>query len=215
MTMLRDDDPTTRKDGKRLSEINLVEDEWVTIKKLIKILEPFASGTELLEGSNYTTISFMYDAITEITNGIVNSSEIDPEEINLTDHTTIFDHDIGIEDLDDNDEEIYDLPKKRKISLNIPQDCNNLIEKVKSALYMAMNHYWNVPQDEGMIATFLDPRCKSLSFASESQKTRTKALLKEIYEAEKQELDNNHQQNLQSPDNPLLQNRDVTAIRSY
>ena len=41
-----------------------------------------------------------------------------------------------------------------------------------------MNHYWDVPQDEAMIATFLDPRCKSLNFASETQKTNTKNLLK-------------------------------------
>jgi hAT family C-terminal dimerisation region len=206
MTMLRDDDPTTRKDGKRLSEINLVEEEWVAIKQLIKILEPFASGTELLEGSKYATISFMYDAITEITNGVISSNEINPEEIDLTNHTTIFDHDIGIEDPDD-DDEIDDHPKRRKISINIPQDCNNLIGKVKSALYMAMDYYWNVPQDEGMIATFLDPRCKSLNFASDSQITRTKTLLREIYKEAKQDLGPIQQQQIsQSPVNPLLQN---------
>ena len=158
ITMSRDDDLTTRNDGKRLSEINLIEDEWVAIKQLIKILEPFAAGTELLEGSSYATISFMYDAITEITNSIIRPDEIDPEEIDLTNHTTIFDRDIGIEDPNDDDETDNHL-RQRKIS---PQDCNNLIKKVKSALYIAMNHYWDVPQDEGMIATFLDPRCKSL-----------------------------------------------------
>jgi hypothetical protein len=203
MAMLRDDDPTMRKDGKRLREINLNEDEWNTIKQLIKILEPFASGTELLEGSNYATISFMYDAIAEITNGIIDSDEIDLEEIDFTDHTTIFDNDIAIEDSDD--DEINDYQKRRKILVNIPQNCNNLIGKVRSALYTAMNYYWNVPQDEGMIATFLDPRCKSLNFASESQKTRTKTLLREIYEKEKRDLGTNHQQqNSQSPGNPLL-----------
>ncbi|CAB4418984.1 unnamed protein product [Rhizophagus irregularis] len=205
MTILRDDDPTTRKDGKRLREINLNEDEWDAIKQLIKILEPFASGTELLEGSNYATISFMYDAITEITNGIVRSNEIDPEEIDLTNHTTIFDYDIGIEDSDD--DVIDDHPKQRKISVSIPQDCHNLIEKVRSALYTAMNYYWNVPQDEGMIATFLDPRCKSLNFAFESQLTRTKSLLREIYVKAKQDLGANREhQNSQSPGNPLLRN---------
>src|SRR5688572_24367189 len=176
MTMLRNKDPTTRNDGKRLSEINLTQDEWAAIKQLIRILEPFASGTELLEGSKYATISFMYDVITEITNGIISSSEITPEEIDLTNPTTIFDNDIGIED-PDNDDEIDNHPKRRKILINIPQDCDGLIEKVKSALYIAMKHYWNVPQDEGLIATFLDPRCKSLSFASESQIIRTKTLL--------------------------------------
>ena len=143
----------------------------------------------------------MYDAITEITNGIINSNEINPEDIELNNHTTIFDHDIGIEDDDD---EIDDYPRRRKIAINIPQDCNNLIEKVKSALYIAMKHYWNVPQDEAMVATLLDPRCKSLSFASESQRTRAKNILREKAEEAKQDLGTVGAVRSQSPDNPLL-----------
>ena len=144
MIMSRDNDLTTRNDGKRLSEINLIKDEWVAIKQLIKILEPFAAGTE----------------------GIISSNEIDPEEIDHTNHSTIFDRDIGIEDLSNDDETDNHLRQ----SINTLQDCDKLIEKVKSALYIAMNRYWDVPQDEAMIATFLDPRCKSLNFASETQK---------------------------------------------
>lgn len=116
MIILRDDDLTTRKDGKRLHEINLTEDEQDAIKQLIKILKPFASGTELLEGSNYATISFMYDAITEITNGIVRFNEIDLEAIDLTNHTTIFDYYIGIEDSDD--DVIDDHPNRAPIGFS-------------------------------------------------------------------------------------------------
>lgn len=64
--MSRDSDPMTRKDGQRLSKINLSNDEWTAIKQLIDVLEPFASATKLLEGSKYATISFMYDVITAI-----------------------------------------------------------------------------------------------------------------------------------------------------
>ncbi|CAG8770580.1 15989_t:CDS:2, partial [Funneliformis caledonium] len=47
----------------------------------------------------------------------------------------------------------------KEIDLTNPTtDCNDLIGKVKSALYIAMKHYWNIPQDEGLIAAFLDPR---------------------------------------------------------
>jgi len=212
--MLRDKDPTTRKDGKRLSEINLTGDEWVAIKQLIIILKPFASATELLEGSKYATISFMYDAITEITNGLINSSEINPEEIDLTNPTTVFDNDIGIEDPDD-DDEVDDHPKRRKISINTPQDCNDLIGKVRSALYIAIKHYWNVPQDECLIAAILDPRCKYLGFASESQIIRTKNLLKEIYEKAKEDLGVvQQQQQSQSPGNSLLRNIFANRYRS-
>ena len=187
ITMSRDSDPITRKDGRRLSKINLSKDEWIAIKQLIKVLEPFASGTELLEGSKYATISFMYDAITEIKKGVYSTYDIESEDIDLTNYTTVFDDDVGIEDPDD-DDEIDDHPKRRKILINTPQDCKDLIEKVKFALYMAINHYWSVPQDEGMIATLLDPRCKFLNFADELQKSQTKALLREIYNEKKQEL---------------------------
>ena len=203
--MTRDQDPIIRKDGRRLSKINLNEEEWDAIKQLIKVLEPFASGTQLLEGSKYATISFMYDAITEIKNGVYNTYDMRNECIDLTDHTTVFDDNVGIEDPDD-DDEADDYPKQRKILINTPQDCKDLIEKVRYALYKAMNHYWCVPQDEGMIATLLDPRCKSLNFANESQRNHTKALLREIYNVKKQELGVIQQQVPQSTVNPLLQN---------
>lgn len=205
ITMSRDQDPITRKDGRRLSKINLNEEEWDAIKQLIIVLEPFASGTQLLEGSKYATISFIYDAITEIKSGVYNTHDTQNECIDLTDHATVFDDDIGIEDPDD-DDEIDDRPRRRKILINTPQDCNDLIEKVRFALYTAINHYWCVPQDEGMIATLLDPRCKSLNFANESQKNQTKALLREIYNEKKQELGVIQQQISETPANPLLQN---------
>ena len=204
--MMKDNDSTTRKDGRRLSKINLNEDEWDAVKQLIKVLEPFASGTQLLEGSKYATISFMYDAITEIKNGVYNTDDTQYECIDLTDHTTVFDDDVGIGDPDD-DDEVDDHPKRRKILINTPQDCRNLIEKVRFALYTAINHYWCVPKDEGMVATLLDPRCKSLNFASDSQKNQTRTLLREIYNEKKQELGVIQPQVVsQLPVNPLLQN---------
>ena len=151
---------------------------------MIKILEPFASGTELLEGSKYAIISFMYDVITEITNGIISFNEVNPEEIDLTNPTTVFDTDIGIENPNDNDK-IDDYSKRWNILINISQDCKDLIEKVKLALYTVIKHYWKISQDEGLIAAFLDLRYKSLSFASESQIIRIKILLREIYDEAK------------------------------
>ena len=65
-----------------------------------------------------------------------------------------------------------------------------------------MNEYWNIPQSEGMIATFLDPRCKSLSFANELQKDQTKTLLKRIYNERKQELGIIQQQQQPQPQSP-------------
>ncbi|CAB4400201.1 unnamed protein product [Rhizophagus irregularis] len=207
ITMSRDSDPMTRKDGQRLSKINLSNDEWIAIKQLIDVLEPFASATKLLEGSKYATISFMNDVITAIKNGVQSTQNVEPN-IDFTYPTTVFDDDIGIED-PDNDDEVDDYPKRQKILINTPQDCKDLTEKVKLALHTAINHYWIVPQNEGMIATLLDPRCKSLNFANESQKNQTKALFREIYNEKRQELSTIQQQQSLSPDNTinsLLQN---------
>jgi hypothetical protein len=53
-------DPNTRRDGKRLKNINLTDDEWQVMNKLVNILKDFAGATEYLGRSNYTTISLMY-----------------------------------------------------------------------------------------------------------------------------------------------------------
>src|ERR1700722_9257351 len=63
----------------------------------------------------------------------------------------------------------------------MPQDCNNLILKVKSALYESITHYWNIPEDYGLIATLLDPRCKSLSFVSPELHNGIHSKLRSIY----------------------------------
>src|SRR5581483_4753791 len=59
-----------------------------------------------------------------------------------------------------------------------------------------------------MIATLLDPRCKSLNFADELQKIQTRDLLKEIYNKKKQELGMIQQAPRARPqvNNSLLQN---------
>ncbi|PKC69952.1 hypothetical protein RhiirA1_502946 [Rhizophagus irregularis] len=125
--MSRDSDSMTRKDGQRLSKINLSNDEWIAIKQLIDVLEPFASATKLLEGSKYATISFMNDVITAIKNGVQSTQNVEPN-IDFTYPITVFDDDIGIKD-PDNDDEVDDHPKWQKILINTPQDCKDLTEK--------------------------------------------------------------------------------------
>ena len=109
--MSRDSDPIIQKDGRRLSKINLSKDEQIAIKQLIKVLAPFASGIELLEESKYAKISFMYDVITKIKKGVYSTYDIESEDIDLTNHITVFDDDMGIEDPND-DNEINDHPKR-------------------------------------------------------------------------------------------------------
>ena len=55
------------------------------------------------------------------------------EVVDFTESNTAFDDDIEYEDVESGD--IVDQSKQRKIKINTPQNCENLILKVKSALY--------------------------------------------------------------------------------
>ena len=111
-------DPDTRRDGKRLKNINLTDDKWRAISNLIVILEDFAGVTEYLGGSNYTTISMMYSLLTMISQKIM-PDNINMEIIDLTSPNTAFDDDLGYEDAPE-DEPITQQPKRRKININAP-----------------------------------------------------------------------------------------------
>ena len=203
-TMLIDPDPSTRRDGKRLKNINLTENEWQEMNKLIIILEDFAGATEYLGGSKYTTISLMYSILAMINQKILPDDDSNVEMIDLTSLNTAFDDDVGYEDAPE-DEPISGQPKRRKISINTPQNCTDLEKRVKAALYQSMNHYWEVPQEQGMLAALLDPRFKELRFASNSLRVRTQEQLKDAYQDMKNL--NNEDQEVESqpvPSNSLL-----------
>jgi hypothetical protein len=103
------------------------------------------------------------------------------EVIDLTSQNTAFDDDVGYEDAPE-DEPISGQPTRRKININMPQNCINLEKRVKAALYQAMNHYWEVPQEQGMLAALLDPRFKELGFASSSLRLRIQEQLRNAYQ---------------------------------
>ena len=174
-----DSNAQARKDGKRLKEINLVDEEWEALKKLTCILKKFAEATDLLGGSTYTTISFMYQALQIIKRDICTFTK-ESVDIDPTTQDTVFDEDV--EYVDSPEDEINTKhPKGRKIFIETPQNCKNLEKHVKNALYKAMNYYWNVPNEYGMMGALLDPRCKELRFASDHLKVQTQEELRSIY----------------------------------
>ncbi|CAG8618236.1 11227_t:CDS:2 [Cetraspora pellucida] len=61
-------------DGIHLEKINLTSVEWDAISILTAVLRPFTEATELLEGSKYATISFMYSVITVIEQRLISTS---------------------------------------------------------------------------------------------------------------------------------------------
>lgn len=130
--MSNNSDSKACKDAKKLKSIIITEDEWIVLEELTILLAPFAEITELLGGSNYSTISFMWPAITILTkscNLSVASANI--EEIDLMDASDVFD-DIE-EDIVDLDEEFatITIANGNVIKLNQPQNTDGLVNKIK------------------------------------------------------------------------------------
>ena len=145
----------------------------------------------------------------------------DVKVVDLTSPNTAFDDDVGYEDAPD-DEPITERPKRRKININTPQDCTNLEKHVKAALYQSINHYWDVPQEQGMLAALLDPRFKELKFASDSLRIKTQEQLNDAYQNMRNLTDEDQEAILQPvSSNSLLarifQNNDthVDEVTSY
>src|SRR5215213_212555 len=195
-TMLIDPDPSTRRDGKQLKSINLTEDEWQEISKLVKVLKDFAKATEYLGGSKYTTISLMYSVLVIISQKLLPDDNSNVEVVDLTSPNTAFDDDVGYEDAPE-DEPISIQPKCRKININMPQNCTDLDKRVKAALYQSMNHYWEVPQEQGMLAALLDLRFKELEFASDLLRIKTHEQLKNAYQDMRNQSDEDQDAGLQ------------------
>ncbi|CAG8743551.1 31365_t:CDS:2, partial [Racocetra persica] len=160
VTMNADSDSNVRKDANRLKSMMITEDEWIVLKELTMLLAPFAEITEL--------------------QGVVSTNA---EEIDLMDTSDVFD-DIEEENIIDLDKESATITTidGSKIKLNQPQNTNSLVNKVKEKLYMALKYYWNIPTNSSLIATLLDPRCKSMKQLKNQERDKAISLLKENYE---------------------------------
>ncbi|RIB18935.1 hypothetical protein C2G38_2183263 [Gigaspora rosea] len=75
----------------------------------------------------------------------------------------------------------YISSKQQCVNINNSQNCIDLEKKVKSILYDAILHYWDVPSNEAILAMLLDPQCKPLLFMTESLTNRAFELLKTVY----------------------------------
>ncbi|GBC00393.1 hypothetical protein RclHR1_03840015 [Rhizophagus clarus] len=131
--------PQVRKDGKRLKEINLVDEEWEALRRLTNILKKFAEATDLLGGSTYTTISFMHQALQIIKRDICTTSTNESVNIDPTTLDTVFDEDVEYADSPE-DEIDTRHPKGRKIYIETSQGCKDLEKNVKNALSIYKNY---------------------------------------------------------------------------
>ncbi|CAG8541975.1 8817_t:CDS:2, partial [Ambispora leptoticha] len=182
VTMNADTNYNIRKDAIHLKSLMITEEEWRVLEELTVLLAPFAKITELLGGSNYSTLSFMWPAITTLTRNCEPISANIDEEIDLISILTIFDEEEE-EDIVDLDEEleIITTADGNKIKLSQPQDTDDLVEKVKENLHKALCYYWDAPLNSSLIAMLLDPRCKSMNKLDSWERDKAISLLREEY----------------------------------
>jgi hypothetical protein len=175
--LARDNNSNIKKDGQQLKKINLVEDEWIFIESLINLLASFEEATTILGGETYATLNLMHPIISELQGEfIMMTTNLDTLQIvDLTNETTVLDDDD--ESILENDDESIDPKTKRKIQINRSMSTEGVLDQIKVNINHALNKYWNVPSDLGLMATILDPRMKILNFATITEKSKAKELI--------------------------------------
>ena len=148
-TLSTNTDADSKKDAKRLKQILISDDEWDLLTDLTEVLSLFADVTTELGGSKYVTNSLRVRMLLEIMKTI---------RPNLTD-----DQDID-EEGDAFDEENQDLLSNDDINKSVITF--GLLDEVKLKLYRNMKKYYPTLTTEILIPSILDPRFKSLNFAT-------------------------------------------------
>ena len=70
----------------------------------------------------------------------------------------------------------------RRLKLKNPINTQGMLNKIKSALYISINHYWkDLTKPDALLPSLLDPRMKDLSFVLTEKCDNTKDLLREKY----------------------------------
>ena len=69
-----------------------------------------------------------------------------------------------------------------------PVNTQGLLQKVRAAIFLSLDELWSVSSNIVLIATFLDPRFKTLDWCSNSDKNEAKKLVQELYNDAKRNL---------------------------
>lgn len=131
----------------------LKDDKFKAIEELIEILGQFAVTTEWLGRSKYSTFGFMYSTIQIIMKNL-KPTNITELNIDLDEFGTAFDDIIPeegdkelLKEMTNNLNNSY-IQRRMKININISQNTDGLVDKIKNALYIAIDQYYNIPADE-------------------------------------------------------------------
>src|SRR3954447_15293866 len=76
-------DQNSKEDAKRLTKINLTNNEWEVIRDLLEILGPFAELTETLKGTKYATMSYIYPGIAKLKKCFCPTTELNNNNLDL------------------------------------------------------------------------------------------------------------------------------------
>jgi len=102
------------------------------------------------------------------------------------------------------------MATSRRLKLKSPVNTRGMLNKIKSALYISINHYWkDLTKSDILIASFLDSRMKDLSFVSPEKYNDTKNLLLEKYN----EMQNSTSQPIQLTKSPAKKKK-LTILAS-
>lgn len=167
--LLIHDDFNTRKDGKQLRDIMLIESEWELIIDLLQVLGPIEEVTTCLGGSKYTTHSLLYRLIQGL------KKRFKPQRV------------LSVNELDfDSEEDTFeDNVESENHNINTPVNTYNILNQVKKSMYQALCHYFPIPSSEKLLSALLDPRCKKLDDFDHSTYLDVKSKLCELYEERK------------------------------
>ncbi|CAB4413859.1 unnamed protein product [Rhizophagus irregularis] len=113
------------------------------------------------------------------------------------------------EDSDDNT--IISDTEESLTNQQIEIDYNNITEvlkNVKKNIYIALKHYWAMPDEFGIMAALLDPRYKDLNFISDEEvKVKIHSNLQTQYDQLKKEM----QQQTSTPPSPTISTISTTS----
>nr|CAG8497853.1 3202_t:CDS:2 [Entrophospora candida] len=177
-----DNDRDVKYDFKRLKKILLSDDEWSLIEELLFILKDFYDITNTSSGNSYATLSLVYPIMSHLINKIKlqlhNDGEVeifDEFVPPLNTEEIILDCSSEIED--NNTEEAAE--EMDEIFMQADEN-EGLKNKILNALYSSLINYWSVTPQIGLLASALDPRFKSLTFALHRYDATYKVLSEEI-----------------------------------
>ncbi|CAG8523206.1 6712_t:CDS:2, partial [Scutellospora calospora] len=167
-TMSTDNNYNIRKDAICLKSLMITEEEWNILEELTILLVPFAEITELLGGSNYSILSFMWLAIITLTRKCEPLLTSINEELDLINMLTVFEEEEeNIVDLDE-ELEIIVTANGDKFKINQPQNTEGLVDK-------------DTPIDSSLIAILLDPRYKSMKKLDSWERNKAINVLRDKY----------------------------------